>query len=74
MRPAASQRSVLVEGPTVADVVRSRVTDNSFDRGTSPPLGVGGVDEIAFHPPGIVVHQVGNDINGLAIAPTSTPA
>ena len=74
VRPATNERSVLVEGSAVADVVRSRVTDNTFDRGTSPPLGVGGVDEIAFHPAGIVVYQGGNDINGLAIAPTNTPA
>lgn len=74
LRPAANERSVLVEGAAVAEVVRSRVTDNSFDRGTSPPLGAGGADEIAVFPAGIVIHQGGNDVNGLAIAPTNTPA
>lgn len=74
VRPATGERSVLVEGPTAADVIRARVSDNSFDRGTSPPLGAGGVDEMAFSPAGVLVYQGGNDVNGLAIPPTSTPA
>jgi hypothetical protein len=74
VRPAANERAFLVEGPTVAEVVRSRVTDNSIDRGTSPPLGAGGSGEMAFTPAGVVVYQGGNDVNGLAIPPTSTPA
>ncbi len=74
LRPATNERAVLVEGPAVADVVRARVSDNSIDRGTSPPLGVGGADEIAVGPAGVVAYQGGNDVNGLAIAPASTPA
>ena len=74
VRPATNERSVLVEGPTAADVVRARVSDNSFDRGTAPPLGTGGAAELAVTPAGVVVNQGGNDVNGLAIAPASTPA
>ncbi|MBL8779259.1 MAG: right-handed parallel beta-helix repeat-containing protein [Acidimicrobiales bacterium] len=74
VRPASNERAFLVEGPTAAEVVRARVSDNSIDRGTSPPLGTGGVDEIAIGPAGVVAYQGGNDVNGLAIAPASTPA
>lgn len=74
VRPAAGERSVLVEGQAAADVVRARVSDNSFDRGTSAPLGAGGVDEVAIGPTGVLGYQGGNDVNGLAIAPASTPA
>ncbi len=74
MRPATNERAVLIEGLTAADTIRARVTDNSLDRGTLPPLGSHGVEEIAFSPAGIVVNQGGNDINGLVITPVSTPA
>ena len=74
VRPAANERSVLVEAANATDVVRARVSDNSFDRGTSPPLGAGGANEISIGPAGVVAYQGGNDVNGLAIAPASTPA
>lgn len=74
VRPATNERSVLVEGPTAADVIRARVSDNSFDRGSGAPLGTGGANEMAFTPAGVLVYQGGNDVNGLAIAPASTPA
>ncbi len=74
VRPATNERAFLIEGPTAAEVIRARVSDNSIDRGTSPPLGVGGADEISFFPAGVVAYQGGNDVNGLAIAPVSTPA
>ena len=74
VRPATNERAFLIEGPTAAEVIRARVSDNSIDRGTSPPLGVGGIDEISFFPAGVVAYQGGNDVNGLAIAPASTPA
>ena len=74
VRPASGQRAVLVEGAAAADVVRARVSDNSIDRGTSPPLGTQGVDEIAIGPAGVVAYQGGNDVNGLALAPVNTPA
>ncbi|MCB1015594.1 MAG: right-handed parallel beta-helix repeat-containing protein [Acidimicrobiales bacterium] len=74
LRPAAGERAVLVEGHTAAEVTWSRVSGNTIDRGAAPPLGTGGADEIAAEPTGVVVHQTGNDVNGLALAPVTTPA
>lgn len=74
MRPATGQRAVLVEGVAAAEVVRARVSDNTIDRGTAPPLGAQGAEEIAIGPAGVVAYQGGNDVNGLALPPASTPA